>query len=699
VSSPSQKRKWLSWPARAEPEPTPAVAPAAARKDRDAALDNPVSDPSEDEFNRSRFCERLAHTIAEFDATQGAPVFGLFGKWGSGKSSALNFIRKSLEADERNRTAVFSFNPWLVQSSVGVLEEFFAGLASTLGDADFEKAGKDLGGLLSAYGIALARLVPFAGQSLAGVVDHHAKKLQDDTIDAKRARVIETMCHLPKKVVVLVDDLDRLDRDEIMTILKTVRLSANFPNVVYLLAFDEERVARIAGKAYGDDNDGDGRQFLEKIVQYPFSLPAVSREVMGKYIAGRVRAVCEGLNVPPSDDRELAWVCRSFLPSRINTPRQATRLANALGFALGMLKGEIDPFCQVVVEAIRIGFPELYAVMRQDSSLKSVNDLEPVLSKMRSEDQAAAKMLIGILARRQSPQSIAEPRYYMRAFSYAVAPDDIPDTTISEWDQLAGEGEERIAEAIGRTADRGLAQAITERLRERHRSIAYRIADRFALALAPLGKHFDGPFNVENRGATSLADLIARLVSLSTLADRHPRGTVTSRTPAAPTVMDRAGPLPFARLVHEALLALAQPGQEEEAPGDTNHDWADLRTRLCARISAEAREKPLYQRYGEVDTGNLLRFWQDYGQEGEQRAWLEERLRQHPSEVEQFLGLFRSPMLQVNYPLIVALAGENVIVEALRRYKPTTLEGSDLSRRILEAVAEARKVDNGEAPV
>ena len=127
----------------------------------------------------------------------------------------------------------------------------------------------------------------------------------------------------------LIDDIDRLDRDEIMTMLKMVRLSANFPNVIYLLAFDEERVGRVAGLAWVE---ADGRQFLEKIIQYPFSLPAVGSDRLASYVMRHARAACDEAKVVLSDKAwtEFHRICKEIFLVQLGTPRQAIRYANAL---------------------------------------------------------------------------------------------------------------------------------------------------------------------------------------------------------------------------------------------------------------------------------------------------------------------------------------------------------------------------------
>ena len=174
---------------------------------RDTALDNPAEQQEEDEFNRWPFSERLADTIAGFDASQGAPVLGLFGTWGSGKSTVLNFVRAALEKNHGAHVTVFLFNPWLFKDPDALLREFFAGLARSIG-AKLDRSGKAAGELMARYGGAL-NSVPVVGASLGNALKSLGEDLSADSTLEQRNRLTEAMREANRKVVVLIDDLDR----------------------------------------------------------------------------------------------------------------------------------------------------------------------------------------------------------------------------------------------------------------------------------------------------------------------------------------------------------------------------------------------------------------------------------------------------------------------------------------------------------
>lgn len=255
----------------------------------DRTLDNPVQLPENDEFNRWPFSKRLADTIAAFDAHAGAPVIGIYGRWGYGKSSVLNFIRTQLEREHYATVEILEFNPWRFKDQEALASAFFHGLASAI-DKTLGGTGKTVGQILE-YAGSLLTIIPVAGSAAGKIAEKIGTRLAYDSLDDERRKIIEIMRKSERKIVVLIDDLDRLDREEILSVLKMVRLTANFPQIVYVLAFDDEMVARAAGQSFGGTADS-GRQFLEKIVQYPFIIPAVGRRRLLNFVERRAKEAC-----------------------------------------------------------------------------------------------------------------------------------------------------------------------------------------------------------------------------------------------------------------------------------------------------------------------------------------------------------------------------------------------------------------------
>jgi hypothetical protein len=131
--------------------------------------DNPVSNPIEDKFNRYPFASRIARVISE-RADPSSLVIGIYGPWGDGKTSVLNFIKRELANDPK--IVVVSFNPWRFGDESVLLKSFFATLASALQQSLTTRA-ENLGKLLNEYGGA-ASLV---SSPLSTFLSHGALKV------------------------------------------------------------------------------------------------------------------------------------------------------------------------------------------------------------------------------------------------------------------------------------------------------------------------------------------------------------------------------------------------------------------------------------------------------------------------------------------------------------------------------------------
>lgn len=419
-------------------------------------LDEPATSQAEDAFNRWPFSKRLADTIAEFDATDGAPVIGIYGKWGSGKTSVLNFLNVVLKDQYADKVILHPFNPWLFKDPETLLQRFFSELFKAM-EQSSKTFGERMGGVLRDYS-GLFGLVP--GFGAGSKVAEQAGQALMKNVEQVRDEVRAMMKTAEKKVVVLIDDLDRLDRDEVLQLLKVVRLTANFPNVIYLLAFDDEMVGRAISQKYATGGDA-GRQFLEKIVQYPFTLPAVTQTRLLDFVDGQAKAACDHAEILLSEAewQEFRRLASSSLARRLTTPRQAIRYGNALRFALPMMKGEVNVLNQMAVEGLRILYPEIYVVVRDnkgvfadqtDPEVNRALDGSPFEQKdiigngqsleervaqataeMQSDEATGAKALVHYLFERPTvEQGVGQPRYFDRYFSYGIANDEIGDREV-----------------------------------------------------------------------------------------------------------------------------------------------------------------------------------------------------------------------------------------------------------------------------
>jgi hypothetical protein len=129
-------------------------------------------------------------------------------------------------------------------------------------------------------------MIPGA-EAIGRPFENLGKLLSDSSLKEQRIEIFNMMKNAQRTIVVLIEDLDRLDRDEILMMLKVVRHTANVPYVAYVLAFDDDMVARALDGAYGG-HPNSGSEFLEKIIQLPFAIPAIGQRRLVNYVLRRL---------------------------------------------------------------------------------------------------------------------------------------------------------------------------------------------------------------------------------------------------------------------------------------------------------------------------------------------------------------------------------------------------------------------------
>jgi predicted KAP-like P-loop ATPase len=159
--------------------------------------------------------------------------------------------------------------------------------------------------------------------------------------------------------VVIVDDIDRLDEDEIAILFKLVKLVADFDYTAYVLAFDNKAVAFGLKDLFGGDADF-GQQFIEKIVQVPLPLPKASAVVLRALgLKGIVESLEEeGVSLNGAEMLRLTTAFDDWVRPHLLTLRTVTQLSNAVRFATPVVKDEVNPVDMVLVEAARVCSPD-----------------------------------------------------------------------------------------------------------------------------------------------------------------------------------------------------------------------------------------------------------------------------------------------------------------------------------------------------
>ena len=161
----------------------------------------------------------------------------------------------------------FSFNPWNKTSNVELIELFLDELKKNVSLFD-----KSLNNLLNDYSNAIVKNVE--SPLLKTVKDiSEIFGSNSTTIESKKSSINRVIKKHGKKIVVFIDDIDRLDKKEVFEVLRLIRNAADFSNVFFICAFDRRYVI----SAIKDITDYNSEFFLEKIFQVDLALPELTR--------------------------------------------------------------------------------------------------------------------------------------------------------------------------------------------------------------------------------------------------------------------------------------------------------------------------------------------------------------------------------------------------------------------------------------
>lgn len=350
---------------------------------------SPINNFNDDLFNFKHYADKVKRII-QLNSSNNEPLtIGIYGKWGEGKTSFLNLLRDKIEhfdKDENEKEYLaFDFNPWRYSSEDEMLFDFFDGISKKF-YVKKENNVQEVGKWISKYSKYLKAIKISATvgipKALNTKIEFNVDKIFDAlgedlkgekiSLDFFKDKINETIKKTNFKVVVFVDDLDRLDKNEIYTILKLIKLNANFDNFIFITTLDSEHVAKAIKDRYGDNSE-DGKLFLEKIINIPIHLPKIEEEDLQYFFETKFNQIIKYLDFKEIEKKqnEIKEIIQGFSASKFNSPREIIRVLN--GFFIGVFgfEDEINLKDFFWIEYIKVKNENLYNKIKNYNSFGS----------------------------------------------------------------------------------------------------------------------------------------------------------------------------------------------------------------------------------------------------------------------------------------------------------------------------------------
>ncbi|MCY4779272.1 P-loop NTPase fold protein [Sphingobacterium sp. UT-1RO-CII-1] len=610
-------------------------------------VDQPIIDSSEDSFQRYQFAERVA-AIACNDSEDRSLVVGLYGRWGEGKTSTLNFVQAQLPKD----VIVINFNPWYFSDEHQLLKAFFTSLSVAL-DKEINTGKEKIGRVLADYGESIGEFteyIPKIGRAIKSLKSF-GKKLSEVTLESQKKRVDKIIQKSSKRIVVFMDDIDRLDVSEIQAVFKLVKLVGDFPKTTYVLSFDDEMVAEALSPMYGNGSLNSGHSFMEKIIQVPIKIPKITSDVLLQYTLKHIEKVL-GNHSLTLNDQVLHPFIESFtkyLLPMLTTPRSAIRYTNSMRLSIEILLEEVNINDLLFIEGIKVLEPKVYEFIRfygpdilnvgsktyYDSNHKKRDDVlgivDNFISAYNDEKGKAIKNLIlhifpqlwdthggGILSDKTvmkliSDKRICTKRYFERYFTYSLGADEISEkhfnsflTELNETDS-----DDKILSSLQTIVEQYKAFNIVARLRAMEGKFSYQQSKNLLKSLSCLGHEF--PLDQSIRIATTYSLSASLIVQLFKSIKLEERFNTIVKVLSAPTNFN------YAMEIHYWLL---YKGRKDNLEALTHQEEKDLEEILLERFIVELKAKDLFAITSDINLSRVLHWWIDSNTKGSQLSSL-----------------------------------------------------------------------------
>ncbi|NCO38122.1 MAG: hypothetical protein COZ06_03195 [Armatimonadetes bacterium CG_4_10_14_3_um_filter_66_18] len=284
----------------------------AASFQQGVLADEPIGQPEQDLLGFRPFAGSIAGFIAH-PKTNTPVTVGIYGPWGSGKTSLMRLIQYELR--QQHFRAIW-FNPWEHYRDASIAAPLVAAFERTLAiQGGDEKPQKGLPyamtSALASMGADLQRTAliqdPSQGRALLRSNDYHVFR---DVLEELVLQIVGPAGRL----VVFVDDLDRCLPERVIELLEDLKLVLSVPRCVFVIGADRELIQRGIQVVYqtlhptSQESVGTEKDYLDKIVQLQFNLPTANRVQIANLVTGLecepglehfVDIIAEGLNNNP----------------------------------------------------------------------------------------------------------------------------------------------------------------------------------------------------------------------------------------------------------------------------------------------------------------------------------------------------------------------------------------------------------------
>jgi len=344
----------------------------------------PINCAEDDLYNRTSFAEDVVQMLSSLKNNENY-IVGIYAKWGFGKTSAINLIGKKLNGDKE--FVFVDIDAWSLGGQSEkilwqILKEVYEKLTGKTVEKKIGKFGKWLRNLSAAK-------LPFdidyeldmnhggrketkisSGRILNSMGFIGSLMESSNNIAAAKNKMDKAIQASNKKVVVFIDNIDRLDKSQVVEIFRLLSTIADYAGITYILPFDKDYVCSAIEENLPPNQSGP--EYIEKIIQIPIHLPMLSRNTLDRAFTILLTELFEEYSIKVSRE-EIGRFQSLYYYHGINkylqSPRNINQIINALRFMLPMKLGEVNVIDLIILEIIRVFDEPFYERIRDSRNM------------------------------------------------------------------------------------------------------------------------------------------------------------------------------------------------------------------------------------------------------------------------------------------------------------------------------------------
>lgn len=699
----------------------PSRMPQAARNvtpvSPDPLSERPISDFADDLLDRKGFVEQWIEEMMALDLAR-QYVYSLTGPQGDGKTSALLLLEGRVAKDPRYQSLmVINFDPWLFTNPSAQLEGFYTLLDRAVNRAYFLP---DL-----TYSLQRHKSLVKTGAAIAGFGSLDFGSGND--LLGLSERIGHRLRRLPIRLLLVVDDIDRLEKRELAELFRLIRITSAFPNLLVVLAYDEERL---------DLSMGTQASVRDKLVHQPKVLPPSPRSLIGRLVywsdtdsSGRVTRLSfidqllqdwgVGEECLEALIAELNPVYADTLGRGISTIRDAKRYARGIRSSLKDIWREVNISDFLLLEYLKLfepsvwrhvwENPELYVAGLDASPIESILEgtegaerllrerLEEVLSRAskRSVTRAILATVFGKASaalgqarinRRPAAEGLSAESelHFSKYFRMVLDADDVPDAdiariTLATVTRPLSEATELWARELESVRERGRLPRLLEKLFNYPTALQGSNGEALTLAIGRLpGLRSLGPWDLSSEARRS-ARLVMRIAELKSAPEA---GMILQRL--AEGVCDEV-------LASELAVFAKQQGERlrEGTYGGASEALERAQIRILGDRFGKGGLDIFAERFGWA--AHLVNDWGRRGERKEVERYLSSLFTSRPEYWERLVTAFVRPETQrLAVPLLAEVANLTWLAHEGRLC--VSRSPSEVGRKLLTEIETAQAI-------